>query len=74
MTTSRIAACCIGIVALLAAVLLRPAKAEEKLVGSYGDVRTALAFKVRAAAVQKLLPDGWEVFRRCRNSSTALKS
>jgi hypothetical protein len=61
MTTSRIVACSIGIAALLAAILVRPAEAEEKLVGTYSEVRTALAFKVRSAAVQKLLPDGWEV-------------
>jgi hypothetical protein len=37
-----------------------PALAAEKYVGSNVDVRTILAFKVADAAVQKLLPAGWE--------------
>lgn len=38
-----------------------PALAQEKLVGTNIDVRTVLDFKVSDAAVQKLLPPGWEV-------------
>ena len=37
------------------------ASAGEKLVGTYGEVRTVLSFKVSDAAAQKLLPDGWQV-------------
>jgi hypothetical protein len=38
-----------------------PALAQEKLIGSNVDLRTSLAFKASDAAVQKMLPDGWEV-------------
>ena len=37
-----------------------PALAAEKYVGSNVDVRTVLAFKVVDAAVQKIMPDGWQ--------------
>jgi hypothetical protein len=37
------------------------ASAAEKLVGTYGEQRTVLAFKVPDTAVQKLLPEGWQV-------------
>jgi hypothetical protein len=50
--------------ALLLAVLAlaaSPALAQEKLVGTNMDVRTILHFKVSDAAIQKLLPAGWEV-------------
>ncbi|MCA2998489.1 MAG: hypothetical protein ING75_07785 [Rhodocyclaceae bacterium] len=38
-----------------------PALAQERLVGTNIDVRTILDFKVSDAAVQKLLPPGWEI-------------
>jgi hypothetical protein len=60
MTTSRRAAFGISTAALLAVGLVGPATAEEKLVATYGEERTILAFKVPDAAVQKLLPEGWE--------------
>ena len=41
--------------------LVAPAYAGEKLFGSNVDVRTTLAFKVSDAAVQKLVPEGWEI-------------
>jgi hypothetical protein len=41
-------------------LLAAPALAQEKLVGTNMDVRTILNFKVSDAAVQKLLPPGWE--------------
>jgi hypothetical protein len=37
------------------------ASAGEKLVGTYGEQRTVLAFKVPDTAAQKLLPEGWQV-------------
>jgi hypothetical protein len=37
------------------------AQGTERLLGSSSDVRTTLAFKVPDAAVQKMLPAGWEV-------------
>jgi hypothetical protein len=47
---------------LLGFILLaaEPALAADKYVGSNVDVRTVLAFKVADAAVQKLLPGGWQ--------------
>jgi hypothetical protein len=44
----------------LLCLLAGPALAQEKLVGTNMDVRTILNFKVSDAAVQKLLPPGWE--------------
>ena len=44
-----------------ALVLAHPALAQEKVVGNNIDVRTLLAFKASDAAVQKVLPEGWEV-------------
>ena len=38
-----------------------PAVGQEKLTGSNLDLRTVLAFKASDAAVQKMLPEGWEV-------------
>ena len=58
MTMSRITVA--GIAALSAIVALSPASAQEKFVGSYGEVRTILAFKVSDAALQKMLPEGWQ--------------
>jgi hypothetical protein len=43
-----------------------PALAEEKLVGAEVDLRTVLSFKATDAAVQKMLPEGWDA-----NSPTA---
>src|SRR5215813_1575340 len=60
MTTVRMATRLIGVASLVAMTLLGSAAAEEKLVGTYGEVRTVLAFKASPAAVQKLLPEGWE--------------
>jgi hypothetical protein len=42
-------------------LLAGPALAQDKLVGTNMDVRTILNFKVADAAIQKLLPPGWEV-------------
>ena len=36
----------------------KAASAAEKLVGTYGEQRTVLAFKVPDTAAQKLLPEG----------------
>jgi len=36
-----------------------PASAQEKLVGTYGEARTVLSFKVSEAALQKFVPAGW---------------
>jgi hypothetical protein len=36
------------------------ASAAEKLIGTYGEQRTVLAFKVPDTAAQKLLPEGWQ--------------
>jgi hypothetical protein len=38
-----------------------PALAAEKFVGGNVDARTTLAFKAPEAAVQKFLPEGWEL-------------
>ena len=35
------------------------ASSQEKLVGTYGEARTSLAFKMPDATVQELLPSGW---------------
>jgi len=37
------------------------ASAAEKPVGTFGEERTVLAFKVPDTAAQKLLPEGWQV-------------
>lgn len=41
--------------------LIAPAYSGEKLSGSNVDVRTYMAFKVADAAVQTLVPAGWEI-------------
>ena len=56
MTVSRRAALSVSVAALLTARLLGSAAAEEKLVATYGEERTVLAFKLPDAAAQKLLP------------------
>jgi len=51
----------IGVAALsLMAMAGYPASAQEKLVGTYGEARTVLAFKVSDAALQKFIPAGWQ--------------
>jgi len=45
----------------LTVAAVHAASAGEKLVGTYGEVRTILSFKVSDAAAEKLLPDGWQV-------------
>jgi hypothetical protein len=35
------------------------ASAQEKLVGTYAEARTTLAFKIRESAAQNMLPQGW---------------
>jgi hypothetical protein len=47
------------IAASMALAFIVPASAQEKLVGTYGEARTALAFNIPAATVQKILPQGW---------------
>ena len=37
------------------------AQSNEKYTGSNVDVRTILSFNASDAAVQKMLPEGWEV-------------
>ena len=43
------------------ALLALPALAQEKFSGSNVDTRIGMAFKVSDAALQKLVPPGWEV-------------
>jgi hypothetical protein len=47
------------IAASMALVFIVQASAQEKLVGTYGEARTSLAFNIPDATVQKLLPQGW---------------
>ena len=49
-----------GIAALCSVIFIGSAAGEETLVGTYGEVRTGLAFKLPEASVQKLVPEGWE--------------
>jgi hypothetical protein len=60
MRTPCIAARSIIAAAFVTVAWLGPAAAEEKLVGTYGEERAVLAFKVPEATMQKLLPEGWE--------------
>jgi len=60
MKTPHVVARTLGAAALLGIAFLVPAAAEEKLVGTYGEERASLSFKVPEATVQKLLPEGWE--------------
>jgi hypothetical protein len=51
----------VGAAALsLIAAAAYPALAQEKLVGTYGEVRTVLSFKVADSALQKFVPAGWQ--------------
>ncbi len=45
---------------LLIAAVANPASAQEKLVGTYGEVRSVLSFKVSDEALQKFVPAGWQ--------------
>jgi hypothetical protein len=49
-----------GAALLATAAAANAASAAEKPVGTYGELRTVLAFKVPDAAVQTLLPQGWQ--------------
>ena len=61
MTISQTARNIAGVVALLVMMAAgNAALAAEKLVGTYGEERTVLAFKVPETAAQKLLPEGWQ--------------
>ena len=61
MTTVQATRNVAGAVALLTlAAAANVAPAAEKPVGTYGERRTVLAFKVSDAAVQTLLPEGWQ--------------
>lgn len=48
-----------------------PAIAQEKFVSSNVDVRTLIDFKVSDAALQKVLPEGWEIVPRTGASAGA---
>jgi hypothetical protein len=62
MTLLQISRNVAGAVALLAlTAAVNAASAADKLVGTYGEVRTILAFKVPDTTLQKMLPDGWQV-------------
>jgi hypothetical protein len=50
-----------ALVVVLFLLLGGTANAAEKFSGSNVDVRTTLAFKAPDAAVQKLVPEGWEI-------------
>jgi hypothetical protein len=61
MTTLQAARNLAGAAVLLAlAAAADVAPAAEKPVGTYGELRTVLAFKVPDAVVQTLLPEGWQ--------------
>lgn len=40
-------------------VFILSASAQEKLVGTYGEARASLAFKIPDATAQSMLPRGW---------------
>jgi hypothetical protein len=62
MATPHSARGIVGTIALLITMATANiASAAEKLVGTYGEERTVLAFKVPDTAAQKLLPEGWQV-------------
>ena len=62
MTMLQITRSLAGAATLLAAISAAgAASAAEKPVGTYGELRTILSFKVPDAAAQKLLPEGWQV-------------
>ena len=47
------------IAASMTLVFILSASAQEKLVGTYGEARTSLAFKIPDATAQSMLPRGW---------------
>ena len=47
------------IAAPMTLVFILSASAQEKLVGTYGEARTSLAFKIPDATAQSMLPRGW---------------
>jgi hypothetical protein len=47
--------------AALCSILAVPAVAQERHVATDASVRTILAFKASAAAIHKMLPDGWDI-------------
>jgi len=49
-----------GAAFVVLATTLHAAAAGEKLVGTYGEERALLRFKVSDATVQKFLPEGWQ--------------
>jgi hypothetical protein len=62
MTISQVTRNLAGAAAVLAlAAAANGTSAAEKPVGTYGELRTILSFKVPDAAAQKLLPEGWQV-------------
>ena len=50
-----------GLLSIAVCLFIAPALAQEKFNSSNVDVRTVLAFKASDAAVQRLLPEGWEI-------------
>jgi hypothetical protein len=46
---------------IVLSLIAGPSLAQEKFAGSNVDVRTVLGFKAPDAAVQRMLPEGWEV-------------
>jgi hypothetical protein len=61
MTISQVTRNLAGAAALLATAAAADAvSAAEKPVGTYGELRTVLSFKAPDAAVQNLLPEGWQ--------------
>jgi hypothetical protein len=62
MTISQITRNLAAATTLLAlAAAANGVSAAEKPVGTYGELRTILSFKVSDAALQKLLPEGWQI-------------
>lgn len=62
MTISQITRSLAGAAALLVGMAAAEASsAAEKPVGTYGELRTVLSFKVPDANAQKLLPEGWQL-------------
>ena len=47
------------IAASMTLAFILSASAQEKLVGTYGEARTSLAFKIPDATAQSMLPRGW---------------
>jgi hypothetical protein len=59
MTNAKLLVMGAAALSLIAAAAY-PASAQEKLVGTYGEVRTVLSFKVSDAALEKFVPAGWQ--------------